>query len=93
MDKYYHLKKEYHDLHDHLTAILSENIELRDQLDDKQRRLLLTDKSVNNNAYLIKMVYAEVLSTLDAENRQRVDETVRQSHWYQRAITEGTACV
>jgi len=26
MDKYYHLKKEYHDLHDHLTAILSENI-------------------------------------------------------------------
>jgi hypothetical protein len=39
------------------------------------------------------MVYAEILSALDAESRQRVDETVRHSHWYQRAITEGTACV
>jgi uncharacterized protein (DUF2461 family) len=92
MDKYYHLKHEYHDLHDHLTAILSENIDLRDQLDDKQRRLLLTDKSLSSNAYLLRMVYGEVLAPLDPDTRQRVDETVRHSHWYQRAIAEGTAC-
>ena len=29
MDKYYQLKKEYHDLRDHLTSILTENIELK----------------------------------------------------------------
>lgn len=72
MDKYYQLKREYHDLHAHLTAILSENIELRDQLDDKQRRLLLTDKSLSNNAYLLRMVYAEMQAPLAPEQRQKV---------------------
>jgi predicted nuclease with TOPRIM domain len=66
MDNYYHLKKEYHDLRDHLTSILSENIELKDQLEDKQRKLLLNDKSLTNNAYLIRMVYGEVISILDS---------------------------
>ena len=29
MDKFYQLKKEYHDLRDHLTSILTENMELK----------------------------------------------------------------
>jgi hypothetical protein len=93
MDKYYHLKREYHDLRDHLTAILSENIQLKDQLQDKQHKLLLSDKSLTNNSYLIRMIYAEVLDALHAETRQQIEEKLRQSHWYQRTIQEGAACV
>lgn len=40
MDKYYQIKKEYRDLHDHLTSILSENIELKEKLDEKQKKTI-----------------------------------------------------
>ena len=67
MDNYYKLKKEYHDLHDHLTSILKENIELKEELEDKQRKSLLSDKSVQNNGQLIRLILGEVMTILGPE--------------------------
>lgn len=38
------------------------------------------------------MIYGEVLAPLDAEHRNRIEDAVRASHWYQRAIVEGASC-
>lgn len=76
MDKYYQLKKEYHDLHDHLTSILKENIEMKDQIDDKHRKSLLSDKSLQGNANLLKLVLAEILTAVPEDQRQHVLEAV-----------------
>jgi predicted nuclease with TOPRIM domain len=42
MDKFYQLKKDYHDLRDHLTSILTENIQLKEQMEEKQAKSLFS---------------------------------------------------
>lgn len=64
MDKFYKLKKDYHDLHDHLTSILTENMDLKEQMEEKQRKSIFSEKNISNNVLLIRIIFADILSFL-----------------------------
>jgi hypothetical protein len=51
-----------------LTSILKENIDLQEQLEDKKKRYSFSEKSLQDNAYLIKMIIGELMSVVGKEN-------------------------
>ena len=92
MDKYYTLKKEYNELHENLTSILKENIVLQEQLEEKKRRSLFNDKSIQDNAYLIKLIAGEIMIAIGKEDEGRVLKQLGGSYWYRKIMVESMPC-
>lgn len=56
-------------------------------MENKQRKSIFSDKSLQSNAYLIKLIIGEIFDALpSSEQQELILDKIQQSYWYQKTI-------
>lgn len=61
---------------------------MQDQLEEKKKRFSFGEKSIQDNAYLIKLIIGELMAAVGKENEVKAMNAVRESYWYKRIMIE-----
>ncbi len=61
---------------------------MQDQLEEKKKRFSFGEKSIQDNAYLIKLIIGELMAAVGKENEVKAMNAVSESYWYKRIMIE-----